>query len=39
MHKCTFSGTGDGCALKNLDDADSVVNIECGSDTRDGIKK
>ena len=28
MYKCTFSGTGDGSALKNLDDAYSVVNIE-----------
>ena len=28
MYKSTFSGTGDGSALKNLDDAYSVVNIE-----------
>ena len=28
MYKCTFSGTGDGSALKNLHDAYSVVNIE-----------
>ena len=39
MYKCTFSGTGHGFALKNLDDAYSVVNIECVSETRDGIKK
>ena len=39
MYKCTFSGTGDGSALKNLDDAYSVVNTECGSDTRDGMKR
>ena len=28
MYKCTFSATGDGSALKNLDDPYSVVNIE-----------
>ena len=39
MYKCTFSGTCDGSALKNLDDAYPVVNIECGGDTRNGIKK
>ena len=35
MYKCTFSGTGDGFALKNLDDAFTVVNIECICDTFD----
>ena len=35
MHKCTFSGTSDGFALKNLDDAFIVVNIKCVYDTRD----
>ena len=35
MYKCTFSGTGDGFTLKNLDDAFTVVSIGCMCDTYD----
>ena len=41
MYKHAFSGTGDGYSfsLENLDDPYSLVNIECMTDTCDGIKK
>ena len=39
MHKCSFSRTGDRFAFENLDDVHSVVNIDCMSNTCDGIKK
>ena len=41
MYKHAFSGTGDGYgfSLENLDDPCSLVNIECMTDTCDGIKK
>ena len=41
MYKHAFSGTGDGYgfSLENLDDPYSVLNIECMTDTCDGIKR
>ena len=39
MYKPSFSGTGDGFALENFDDAYSLMNIEFRSDTFDKIKK
>ena len=39
MYKHSFSGTGDGFALENFDDAYSLMNIEFRSDTFDKIKK
>ena len=38
MFKHAFSGTADGFSLENLDDTYSRVNIECMTDTCDGIK-
>ena len=35
MYKCTFSGTGDGFVLKNLDDVFTVASIGCMCDTCD----
>ena len=35
MYKHTFSGTGDGFAVENVDDVYPIVNIECMSDTYD----
>ena len=41
MYKHAFSGTGDryGFSLEHLDDPYSVLNIECMTDTCDGIKR
>lgn len=39
IHKYSFGGTVDGFAFENLDDGHSIINIECMSDTCDGIKK
>ena len=39
MYKRTFTGTGDGFAVENLDDVYPIANIECMNDTYDWIKK
>ena len=35
MYKRTFTGTGDGFAVENLDDVYPIANIECMNDTYD----